>query len=459
MDGENAEEGLALAREAAEYLDEHGDAVESAAAHDRLALALAHLGRWAEALTAVDRAAEGADADLCLATRVAVHRAHILEKLDRPEEFRAAAEHARQLARETGVGELIGDAAMAYARSAAEPAEAVAACDEALPYVEPENRLPMRVLRARALLAANQATEAVEDYVEAVTLCVEQGADGDAFLRWELANAYRIAGRLGEAAEVAEEAVLGLDRLGAQAEADRCRHLLAGIYADLGEFDSALAQLEQLARNLDGPDNLPHRAQVLEQAGGLLYDTDRDTVAAQRFGEAAEAYRLAGAAVDELRARRRQADALIWSGDVPAAVRAVAVVDELVTALTAQPEQPPVVTYEVALAAEVGARVLAGDGRPDEALDRLAGVPARLRSIEAFGEAAQVEVLTGEMLARAGRLGEAEPLLREALAGLPSGSRLAGRAAWLLARVLDELGRPDEAAAVREEHGLPPDEE
>ncbi|EEP72582.1 hypothetical protein MCAG_02909 [Micromonospora sp. ATCC 39149] len=144
---------------------------------------------------------------------------------------------------------------------------------------------------------------------------------------------------------------------------------------------------------------------------------------------------------------------------MPAAVRAVEVVDGLAAALTGRPEQPPVVTYEVGLAAEAGARVLASDDRPAEGLDRLAGVPARLRSIEAFGEAARVELLGCELLVRAGRPGEAEPLLREVLGGLPPGSRPAAQAAWLLARVLDELGRPDEAAAVRAEHGLAGDDD
>ncbi|MGC4808379.1 hypothetical protein [Micromonospora sp. DT233] len=452
------EEGLALARESDDFLAAHGDARQRAAAHDRLGLALAHLGRWDEALAAADRAAAEPHDDPWLAARVALHRAHAVEELDRPEEFRAAADEARRLARDVGVGELVTAAALACARAVEAPAEQVAACDEALRAAPPEARLPVRVFRARALLAARRAAEAVDDFVEAVTLCVEQGAEGDAFLRWELASAYRAAGRPAEAAEVAEEAVLGLDRLGAQAEADGCRHLLAGIYVDLGELDPALALLEQLAHNLDGPDNLPHRAQMLEEAGGLLYDADRDALAAQRFAEAATAYRLAGAAVDELRARRREAESLLWAGDVPAAERGVELCDGLAVALTGQPEQPPAVTYEVALVAEVAGLVLNGAGRPDEALERLAGVPARLRSIEAFGEAARVELLVGETLSRAGRPVEAEPLLREVLGGMPQGSRSALRAAWLLAGTLDELGRPDEAAAIRAEHGLNDDE-
>ncbi|WP_320068376.1 hypothetical protein [Micromonospora sp. RTGN7] len=448
------EEGLALVREAADFLAGHGDARQRAAAHDRLGLALAHLGRWEEALAAADRALDEAHDDPWLAARAALHRAHILEELERPEEFRAAAGEARRLAREVGVGELVTAAALAYARAAEDPADQVAACDEALRTAPPEARLPVRVFRGRALLSANRAAEAAENFAEAVTLCVEQGAEDDAFLRWELATAYRAAGRPAEAAEVAEEAVLGLDRLGAQAEADGCRHLLAGIYVDLGELEPALALLDQLAHNLDGPDNLPYRAQVLEEAGALLYDADRDALAAQRFAEATTAYRLGGAPLDELRARRREAEALFWSGDVPAALHAVEVCDGLAAALTGQPEEPPAVTYEVAMVAEAAALVLAAATRTDEALDRLAGVPARLRGIEAFGEAARVELLTGETLAGAGRPGEAEPLLREVLGGLPPDSRSASRAAWLLAGTLDELGRPDDAAAIRAEHGL-----
>ncbi|MGS2619382.1 hypothetical protein ACVCAH_33425 [Micromonospora sp. LZ34] len=454
MTEEGAEEGLALVGAAAEALDRIGDDRLRAAALDRVALALVHGQRWAEALAAIDRVPAGAGGDPCLEMRVALHRTHLLEELDRADEFRAAAEQARRLGRELGIDELLMTACLAYARAVDDPAEAVTACDEALRVASAEALVQARVTRARALMAAGRAGEAVEDFAEAVTLCVERGAEGDAFLRWELANAYRVAGRLGEAAEVAEEAVIGLDRLGAQAEADRCRHLLAGIYQGLGEIDPALALLDQLAGNLDGPDNLPHRAQVLEEAGGILYDADRDAVAAQKFAAAAGVYELAGLPLDELRARRREAYAWLWSGDGAAAVRTVEVLDRVAGTLSGQPEPEPPVTYELALAAEAGARMLADAGRAGEALDRLAGVPDRLRSIEAFAEAAQVEVLTGELLLQLDRPAEAERLLRRVLGGLPAGSRPVPQAAWLLARALDDLGRPDEAAALRKEHDL-----
>ncbi|MER7460488.1 hypothetical protein [Micromonospora sp. NPDC126480] len=456
-DDDGAEEGLELVRQAAQLLDREGDAAQRAAAHGRVALAYMQRERWSDALTALERVPADGAGDPYLAARSALHRAHVLSQLDRAGDAHAEADRARRIGRELGVGDLIAAACLAYAQSTEDPAEAVAACDEAVAVAPPDGALPVRVTRARALMAAGRAADAVEDFVEAVTLCVERGLPGDALLRWELANAYRVAGRLGEAAEVAEEAVLGLDRLGAQAEADRCRHLLAGIYQGLGDIDPALALLEQLADNLDGPDNLPHRAQVLEEAGGILYDADRDALAAQRFAAAAVAYRQAELPLDELRARRREASARFWSGDVAAAVATVEETDRLAAALTGQPEEPPAVTYETALAAEVGARVLAGDGRESDAYDRLRGVADRLRSIEAFGEAAQVDLFAGELLLRLGQVGEAEQRLRTVLGGLPTGSRPAAQAAWLLARALDELGRPDEASALRDEHGLEPE--
>ncbi|RLP98064.1 hypothetical protein EAD96_28980 [Micromonospora sp. BL1] len=457
MAEESADEGLALARESADYLTEHGGPRDRAAGWDRLALAHVHGERWAEALDALDRAEAEADADPWLAGRVALHRTHVLEQLERAEEFRDAAARSRRLAGELGDAEMLTGACLAYARATDDPADAVAACEEALSVAPPGAHLPLRVTRGRALMAADRAGEAVEDLAEAVTLCVEQGLEGDALLRWELAEAYRVAGRLAEAAEVAEEAVLGLDRAGAQAEADRCRHLLSGIYAGLGETDLALAVLDTLAENLDGPDNLPHRAQVLEESGGLLYDADRDALAAQRFAAAATAWRLAGYQVDELRARRRELLALHWSGDLPAAVAAIERVDEAAAALPVGADEPPVVTYERAMAADAVARVLIGEDRLTAALDRVDGVPERLRSIEAFGEAAQVEVLTGELLLRDGRPEQAEGLLRPVLGGLPTGSRPATQAAWLLARALDEQGREADAAKVRADHGIEED--
>lgn len=496
------EEALALAGPATAYLAEHGTLAQRAAAHDRHSVVLAETGHGEEALAAADRAAAAAvDADdPHLTARLALRRVRLFELLDRAAEAGEAALRARDLYRELGLAEPYTVACLGYANSLDDPARAVEAYDEALRAATADLQLPVRIGRARALVAGNRAAEAVEDLVEAVAICVERDiVDGAAMLRWELADAYRRAGRAVEAAEAAEEAVGALDRLGQQADADRCRHMLVGVYLSLGEQEMALTLLDELAENLDGPDNLPHRAQVLEEAGQILYNQDRDNVAAQRFAAAAAAYQSAGLRLDELRARRREIAALSWAGDPEAALAAMARADALAASLPPDHvgqagagdgpgvDEPgevpgdgqsadgsdhgsdhgdededgpggPALRWERAMVAETGARALLAAGRETDALDRLAGVADRLRSIEAFGEASQVDLLVGELFVRLGRPGDAEPLLRGTLGGLPEQSPLSRQAAWWLAESLTALGREEEADALRTAYALNVDE-
>jgi tetratricopeptide (TPR) repeat protein len=450
-------EGLPLIEAAAAYLAEHGDPAQRATGYDRLALALAGLQRWVDALDAVERAAQAAEGvdDPYLIARLGLRRAICLQALERHPEARAVAAQARDRYRVLGVPDHLAAACICLARSLDDPAETVRALDEALPVATGEAALHARIGRARALLAVERPADAVDDFVEAVAICAERGVvDGSAFLRFELATAYRQAGRMLDAAEVAEEAVLELDRLGHQGDADRCRHLLAGVYRELGEDQPALALLDQLADNLDGPDNLGGRAQVLEEAGDLLYAQDRDGLAAQRFAAAAGDYRLARLPLDESRARRREADALHWAGEPVAALAAIERADAVLAALPTGVADEPATDWERSMLADCAARVLIGADRPEEALRRLVGVPLRLRSIEAFGEALQVELLIGEVLLRLDRAAEAEAVLRKVLGALPTGSGAVRRTAWLLAEALGQLGRAAEAEAVRREHDL-----
>jgi hypothetical protein len=108
--------------------------------------------------------------------------------------------------------------------------------------------------------------------------------------------------------------------------------------------------------------------------------------------------------------------------------------------------------------ADTGARALVGLDRFADALERLDGVPERLRQIQAFGEAVQVELLIGEVLMRVDRAADAEPMLRTVLGGLPEGSTVSQRAAWLLSHALAGLGRAEEAEAIRAEYRLDAEE-
>ncbi|GAB2938576.1 hypothetical protein GCM10027280_28460 [Micromonospora polyrhachis] len=455
------DEGLLLVTESAAYLAEHGTPAERASAYDRLAVALFTQERWSEAATAIESAVEAASEvdDSYLSARITLRRAVCFQALEQRTESSQAAAEARDHYRALGLPDGFAAACICYAQSLDDPAEVVAALDEALHVPADEAALPARTGRARALLAADRPAEAVDDFVEAVALCAERGiADGAAYLRWELANAYQQAGQLLDAAEAAEEAVSELTKLGYQADADRCRHLLANVYLSLGETDLALGLFDQLAENLDGPDNLGPRGEVLEEAGDLLYRTDRDSVAAQRFAAAAEAYRLGGLPLDEVRARRREMDALNWAGSADAALAAIERADRAATGLSAEVASEPAAVWEQSMVAAAGARVLFNVDRAEEGLARLDGVPERLREIEAFGEATQVELLVGEGLLRLDRPAEAEPILRRTVAGLPAGSGVVRQAAWLLSQALVALGRNEEAEALRAEHDLDTDE-
>jgi tetratricopeptide (TPR) repeat protein len=463
---ERSDEGLPLVVGSRDHVLAHGTTERRAGALARLGIALVAAGRPAEALPEFDRAAELAETagDPHLIADIALRRAHCLAGLDRPDQFRAAAGRARDLYRELG-GSGLAVACLLHG-SAFDPADegageqALGAFDEAVkaasagrPAIDP------RLARARALCSLDRPEEAIDDFVEVVGLCTElELAEGAAFGRFELANAYRQAGRPLEAAETGEEAVAALTGLGAQEAADRCRYLLVSVYRELAEDDAAIALLDQLAANLDGYDNLPARGQMLEEAGDLLYRMDRDAQAAQRFLAAAEAFGAAGLLLDELRVRRRQALALRWSGDLTAALAALAEADAAASALPTDEAARPQAVWERAMLGYDATKILIGADRLDEALPRIVGVPHRLRQIDAFGEAFLAELLLGELLLRMDRPAEAEPVLRGVLSGLPRDAEALPQAAWLLSQAASMQGRDDEAKALQAEYGIDEDE-
>jgi tetratricopeptide (TPR) repeat protein len=292
---------------------------------------------------------------------------------------------------------------------------ALAAFDEALALRVPSIAMIARLGRARELIRMERAGEAVDDFVEAVAIHAEQHPDdgGGPFLRDELARAYDAAGRYPEAAEVAEEALTGLDRDGHAERADDVRYLLAGLYRRLGDTDGALRIYQTLIEHLTANDNVVGRAQIRMNSADLLYRIDHDAKAAEQFGAAAADYRALGDQIGELHALRRRLWALHYADDEAAGELVIAECDERLTALPAELAAAPAGVWARAMIGSTAAGFLLARDRADEALARVADSPRLLAGLTATDDA------------RA--------------------------AAETLAAVLDALERPAEADAVRAE--------
>jgi tetratricopeptide (TPR) repeat protein len=458
---ERYDEGFAMVEAATRDLLARGSPDRRVGAELRLAYVLGLGQRPAAALAAVERAAVHLAAvpgppDRLLAAEVAMRRAQFLLTLGRPVEAVAAAETAREHFAVAGEPPAVALAWLLSAHALADLADhagAAAAFGAALDRsTEPDVVLSGQHGRGRALLAAGDSAAAVDALVEAVAGFVAAGNDqAAAYARLDLASAYHGCGRALDAAEVAEVALPQLERLGAQEAADRCRYLLSLVYRALDQADEALGLLDQLVTNLDGFDNLPGRSQMHEEAGHILYRADHDAAAARRFGAAADGYRDAGLALDEVRARRWTAVALRWADDLDQAMVTLATAERRVGQLSAD---EPSITWERAMLALDGARVFIGADRLDDALGRAEMSAAGFRSIGAFTEALQADLLRAELLIRLERPASAEPVLRAVLATAPRRSPMQRGGAWLLGEVLVALGRAEEAAAIRAEYDL-----
>nr|BFE66895.1 hypothetical protein GCM10020092_001960 [Actinoplanes digitatis] len=258
------DEGRALVEPDTAYQQEHGDARRRAAAWSRLSLVNLLLDRPDEANEAHDKAERAAaeTGDARLAAFYLARRASNRAAASRNEEALAAATEARAYFLEHGPAARLADASVLFGQLTHDPEQAVTAFGEVLAAVDPEGALTARLGRGRALVQLERAAEAVDDLVEAVALCTEQDLDeGGAFVRQELADAYRQAGRVVEAAEVGEEALATFERLGHDEAADNTRFLLAGLYRELGDSVGSLvlyeALVERLGANLARPRSDP----------------------------------------------------------------------------------------------------------------------------------------------------------------------------------------------------------
>jgi tetratricopeptide (TPR) repeat protein len=411
-DGEPAAEALSVIETDVTVQEQHGDPGSRASALIRLSQAYRLLDRLGDANDTGDRADRVAS-ETGDERRLAYHamvRAQNRAMAGRGEEAIEAARAAWAFYREHGPAREIAEAGMVLGQLTDDPEEAATALGAPLGFGLEGAQLPARVNRGRALMRLDRPAEAIEDFVEAVALCAEaEQVEAGLFARQELAQAYHQANRPAEAVEVAEEALLGFDRLGFEEPAADTRFLLAAVYRELQDTDRALQIYRDLIEKLEG--NPAGRGQVGEQAGQLLYDVDRDSEAALTFRAAAESLREAGDLVGELRLLRRRLMALNYADEVPeaeevielAARRYAELPDELAS-------EPGVIWGRSVFAFEVG-NVLMRRGRYAEALPHLYGAPERLREIGAVDDADRVEGMLAEALLRSGSPEEAERIL------------------------------------------------
>ncbi|MEU7903786.1 tetratricopeptide repeat protein [Actinoplanes sp. NPDC049118] len=449
------DEGRALVEPDTAYQQEHGDARRRAAAWSRLSLVELVQDRPAEANEAHDRAEQAAaeTGDARLAAFYLARRASNRAAAGRIEEALAAATEARAYFLEHGPAARLADASVLFGQLTQNPEAAVTAFGEVLAAIDPEGALTARLGRGRALVQLDRAAEAVDDLVEAVALCTEQDLDeGGAFVRQELADAYRQAGRIVEAAEVGEEALAAFERLGHDEAADNTRFLLAGLYRELGDSAGSLALYETLVDRLG--DNLAGRGQIRENGGDLLFRLDRDAEAAEWFGAGAEDLRVAGDPLGELRLLRRRLMALHWADDVAAAEETFELAERRHAGLPADAAGQPDTIWERAMLGFEMSRLLLARGRAAEAVPYVTDAPERLRRIGARSEAEQVATMHGEALLRSGRPQEAEDLLWPILGEMAQDAPSRQVAARVLADALEARGADEQAARLRRTEGV-----
>ncbi|GAA4074672.1 hypothetical protein [Actinomadura miaoliensis] len=365
------DEGMALMRAAAAFLDEHDAGSPRAfGARMRLADALLQSDRPEESLAALDGLAPSRPRD---AGEVELHRGRVFGVLGRGAEAVAALRPACAAFREAGQPGRLAEAAFLLGRVLAygderDPDAALEAFDEAVANAAagPPGLVPAaHAERGSLLLACDRAADAVPDMVEAVAEFTALGGQSQAaYARVDLAAAYLTTGRHFEAAEVAEEAAPVLARMDDPGAERRCRFILGHAQRGLGE-EQAAEIFTGLAEEEDDPGAA---ARLLETAADVLTDLDKDALAADGFVRAAEAFAKAGDPFGVVRCRRRGALCRAWGGNGGRALEEMEVAREALGELPSEGYEAEVVWETSALGYDE-ARMLANLGRLADALE------------------------------------------------------------------------------------------
>jgi tetratricopeptide (TPR) repeat protein len=306
----------------------------------------------------------------------------------------------------------------------------------------------LRYRRGLALMGAGRPADALEDLIDAVGEARSRD-DDTAEQGYELAVAYRAAGRVEDAVQAADDVAAWLDRLRELGRleqpriADDNRFLLAEGYRMLGDHTLALEEYDRLTANARAQDDPRLLVNALIPAAQIHDLLDQDATAAQAYREAGDAATRLGDRHLTALCRAAEALSLHWAGEGQQALAVLAQAEEATRALPAEPAAR--LTMGWALTFRSAAHILAGAGRMPEATDRAVRAAAAFRQLGQPADAAEMDLLHGGILLDADRPDLAEPILRAALNSAPAGTPLQRSASHTLALTLERLGRTAEA--------------
>jgi tetratricopeptide (TPR) repeat protein len=395
-----ADEGVPLLRESFAWLT--ANATDRRRPHFallRLVTALADTGRRDEALALLHEASaepgtpDWADLE---ATRGQV----LLRTPDRLAEAADALRNACTGYRDSGQAGALANAALLLAQLLPpEDETAGALVTEALANAPAEQfmmRAAAHAIRGGLLLARGELDRAADDLVEAVAGFTVAGAyDRAAYARQDLCVAYLNTGRHLEAAEAAEEAIAVFDQLGDVPAGRRTRYLLANAQRELGELEAAAGSFTTLA-DAERASAPGVAGEFYGKAGELLSKLDKDGLAAERFGAAADAAADAADPYGAVRYRRQQAMCLLWTGSAEQGLSTMALARGALSALPA--DNQPGITWETALIDYDEARILAALGRAADAVAAVDRAITAFRSLDEADAADAAEGLRADLL-------------------------------------------------------------
>ena len=322
----------------------------------------------------------------------------------------------------------------------------------ALPPAAPARlRGHLRYRRGLALMNAGRPADALEDLIDAVGEARSRD-DDTAAQGYELALAYRAAGRIEDAVHEADEVAAWLDRLRELGRLDRPqiaddnRLLLAEGYRMLGDHSLALDEYDILAQNARAQNNRLLLVNALIPSAQIHDLLDQDAKAAQTYRAAGDIAVTLGNRHLAALCRSAEALSLHRAGTGQQALAVLAQAEEATRSLPTEPAAQLATGW--ALTFRSGAHILSGAGRMPEAIDRAARAAAAFRQIGRPADAAEMDLLHGGILIDADRPDLAEPVVRAALNSAPAGSPPHLSAARTLALVLDRLGRTAEARQI-----------